>query len=57
MFQKEEVSRNKGVKPIKKEPEKLPKDEYELDEETEKDASRQITNFEYEMFGADSDSD
>lgn len=55
-FQKEAISRDR-VKPIPKIPEKFPKDEYEVDEEREGDVCKQITDFEKEMFGGDSDSD
>jgi len=59
LLQKEEVSRNKGIKPIKNEsPPKPPKEEYCAEEENIDDVCNQINQFESDMFGnTGSDSD
>ncbi|KAL4226064.1 hypothetical protein ACF0H5_014052 [Mactra antiquata] len=55
---KEAISRNRGVRPIEKKIEKLPKEEYICDEEDEKDVLQQLDEFDIDKNGLnDSDSD
>ncbi|XP_060576688.1 cilia- and flagella-associated protein HOATZ-like [Ruditapes philippinarum] len=55
---KEEISRHKGVKPMEKPVERLPKEDYIVDEENDIDVLKQLNEFEEEKIGNnDSDSD
>ena len=57
-FQKEEISRNKGVKQSSTEKEVIKKEEYEtLEDETDLDTIKQIEEFENKLGTHDSDSD
>jgi hypothetical protein len=57
-LQKEEISRHKGVKPLEKPVERLPKEDYIVDEENDIDVLKQLNEFEEEKIGNnDSDSD
>lgn len=58
VLQKEEISRNKGVKPAEKKDKKLPKEDYIVDEEDDTEVLKQLNDFEAEKLGNnDSDSD
>ncbi|KAH3880350.1 cilia- and flagella-associated protein HOATZ-like [Dreissena polymorpha] len=54
---KEEVSRNKGIKQVEKLEDKLPREDYEVEEENEVDALKQLDDFENERFENLDDSD
>ncbi|XP_045165178.2 uncharacterized protein LOC123529052 isoform X2 [Mercenaria mercenaria] len=55
---KEEISRNKGIRPLERKVEKMPKEDYIVDEENDTDVFKQLNEFEIEKIGNDdSDSD
>lgn len=58
ILQKEEISRNKGVKAAEKKDKKMPKEDYIVDEEDDTEVLKQLNEFEAEKLGDnDSDSD
>ncbi|XP_052779588.1 cilia- and flagella-associated protein HOATZ-like [Mya arenaria] len=54
---KEELSRNKGVKPVHTVEERMPRDDYEVDEEDDAGALQQLDEFENQLLGSGNNSD
>ncbi|WAR25235.1 HOATZ-like protein [Mya arenaria] len=55
--EKEELSRNKGVKPVHTVEERMPRDDYEVDEEDDAGALQQLDEFENQLLGSGNNSD